>query len=72
MSSLLRRLERKRKRVAGTFEVQARPHREHATTQGYDVLHPTKGWQRFSERRLTGIANIMQLNADIDRRMGRS
>lgn len=51
MSSYLRRLQRKAARTAPDYETRQQPVRLHDTA--YEVLHPTRGWQRFSMLRET-------------------
>jgi hypothetical protein len=33
----------------------------HADDRGYDALHPTKGWKRYSARRLAAQFRVAQL-----------
>lgn len=51
MSSLPRRIARKRKRLTGDWPARERPFRSEGEG-GYSTLHPTKGWMRVSAKRL--------------------
>lgn len=51
MSSLPRRLQRKRARTAGTYE-NAPEIYIYGSDGGYSVCHRTKGWRRYSAKRV--------------------
>lgn len=58
MSSLLRRIQRRVVRKRPDYVVPDRPYRLHADGVGYDVLHPTKGWQSFCAKRVAYYAGV--------------
>lgn len=51
MSSLSRRIQRKYQRSLPDYEPAPQPFRMLADG-GYETLHPTRGWKRFSGKRL--------------------
>lgn len=51
MSSYLRRLQRKAARKRADNETGEQPTRIHS--RFYEVLHPTRGWKRISNARVT-------------------
>lgn len=67
MSSFTRRLQRNAKRKGGSFEVKDRPYKA-LPDGGYMVLLPTKGWMRFSARRLRAQARLAAIHEQINRR----
>lgn len=71
MSSLPRRMKRKRDRIAGTHKGKETPFVT-LPDGGYLALSATKGWKRFSAARLRAQAKLAALRDEIDRRMGRS
>jgi hypothetical protein len=52
MSSLPRRMQRKPMRERADYEPAPAPFRLHDDRQGYDALHPTRGWRRFCAARV--------------------
>lgn len=51
MSSLVRRMQRKWKRALAEYEPNPQP-TVHTEDGGYITLHPTKGWQKVSGKRV--------------------
>lgn len=52
MSSLPRRIQRRKARAHADYEPRDLTYRMHVDGSGYDVLTPTRGWKRFSAKRL--------------------
>lgn len=69
--SIQRAIRRRRARKSGTtWPTQTMPFRECA--DGYDALHPRKGWRHVSTARLRAQFLIGQMREAIARRMGRA
>lgn len=64
MSSFTRRLIRNQLKKTGSRKAGPRVTRM-LPDGGYEVLNPTKGWQRFSAARLRAIAKLAELEQRI-------
>lgn len=60
MSSLIRNIARKAARNSSNYEPKPQKTVAHIDG-GYSVLHPTRGWQRFSARRLRAIQRTAEM-----------
>lgn len=63
MSSLVRRIQRKRQRVAGTHEASATPYRIDPDAHGYSNVHSTKGWRHYARRRIAAGVRLQAMIA---------
>ena len=69
MSSLPRRIARKRLRLNASWVHRERPYRNVAG--GYETLHPTGGWQRVSAIRLFAQNKLRYMIETKDWRLGK-
>lgn len=61
MSSLTRRIQRKRARVANTYENAPELYRAGGDGEGYSVCHRTKGWRRYAAVRIHAGMKLQQM-----------
>lgn len=69
MSSFTRTIQRKCARNRKDYEPASQQHRD-LPCGGYLALHPTRGWRKFSGRRLLAIFKLNEMRETIAMRKG--